>query len=265
MDAAGTRADERVHESMKLTEDTDLLVGEYVLGTLEREERKKLEEIAAREPTVQAAVMVWERRFAPLHELVEPVPPPEAIWPQIARGLDTAQQTRRPRDPGFFEVVRDLARSHGADTAYDLVGKLRRWRTVALVAGAVALALAALVAAELIRPAPLPTAPLIAVLRSDAFAPPFVVALDQQARALEVRSVPSDTADDRSYVFWLMRGDGEPLALGRLRGTGKLESDALKQTDRATLRQSEIAVSVEPNEASLNEPTGPFIYRGSFE
>jgi anti-sigma-K factor RskA len=34
---------------MKVTEDTDLLVGEYVLGTLEREERRRLEEIAGRE------------------------------------------------------------------------------------------------------------------------------------------------------------------------------------------------------------------------
>jgi anti-sigma-K factor RskA len=250
---------------MKLTEDTDLLVGEYVLGTLEHEERKKLEEIAAREPTVQAAVTVWERRLVPLRELVEPVEPPEAVWPEIAAQLAGTEQERRPRDPTFLELATDLARGQGAGAAYDLVGKLRRWRTAALVAGAVALALAALVAAELIRPVPLPTAPLIAVLRSDVFAPPFIVALDLQARSLEIRTVPSGTADDRSYAFWLLRSDDAPVALGRLRGTGKLEPDPLKRIDRAALRQSEIAVSVEPNETLADKPSGPFVYRGKFE
>jgi anti-sigma-K factor RskA len=249
---------------MKITDDTDLLVGEYVLGTLERDERKKLEDIAAREPSVQAAALVWERRLAPLHELVVPVEPPEGVWSRIAARLDETKQETRARDPGFFEVIADLARSHGADTAYGLVARTRRWRAVALVSGAIACALAAFTIAELFRPAPLPTAPLIAALRSDAFAPPFIVALDQQERALEVRTVPSNTAGDRNYVFWLVRADN-PVPLGRLRGPGRLVPPALKQIDRVALREAEIAVSVEPNGVLPDKPSGPFIYRGKFE
>lgn len=254
-----------MHGTMKLTDDTDLLVGEYVLGILEREERRMLEEIAEREPSVQAAVMIWERRLAPLHELIVPVAPPESIWPKIAGGLDGVVQEARVRGPGFFEVVSELARSQGAATAMELVEKLRRWRMLAFVSAAVALALAAFVVAELIRPTPLPTAPLIAVLRSNTFAPPFIVALNQEARSLEVRSVPSGNAEDRSYAFWLLRGDRPPVPLGRLRDKGVLRPDALKRIDRAALRDAEIAVSVEPNEATAEQPSGPFIYRGKFE
>lgn len=250
---------------MKLTEDTDLLVGEYVLGTLEKGERKMLEEIAAREPSVQAAVAIWERRFAPLHELVVPVEPPETIWPLIEARLGETVQEARIREPGFFEVVADLARSQGADTAMQLVGKLRRWRMIAVISAAVSAALVAFVAAELLRPAPLPTAPLIAVLRSDAVTAPFIVALNQQKRSIEVRSVPSRTADDRSYVFWLLRDDAEPVALGRLRGTGMLEPEALQQIDRAALRAAEIAVTVEPNNTAAEKPAAPYIYRGKFQ
>jgi anti-sigma-K factor RskA len=250
---------------MKLTDDTDLLVGEYVLGTLEREERRMLEEIAAREPSVQAAIMIWERRLGPLHELVVPVAPPQSIWPKIASALEGAPQEARVRGPGFFEVVSELARSQGAATAMELVEKLRRWRMLAFVSAAVALALAAFLLAEFIRPAPLPTAPLIGVLRTDTFASPFIVALDQEARSLEVRSVPSATADDRVYAFWLLRGDRPPVPLGRLREKGVLQPDALKRIDRAAMREVEIAVSVEPNESPPAQPSAPFIYRGKFE
>jgi anti-sigma-K factor RskA len=255
-----------MHGTLRITDDTDLLVGEYVLGTLERDERRKLEEIAAREPSVTAAVMIWERRLAPLHELVEPVEAPADIWAHVARQLgDVEQELPKVRGPGFFEVVSELARSQGAETAMELVEKLRRWRMLAFVSSAVAFALAAFVVAIVARPAVLPTAPLIAVLKSQSFAPPFVIALNQEERSLDVRTVPSGTADDRAYEFWLLRGGRDPVPLGKLRTTGKLEPAALKRVDRAALREAEIAVSVEPLGPSAERPSGPFIYRGKFE
>lgn len=136
---------------MKITEDTDLLVGEYVLGTLEREERRKLEEIAAREPTVAAAVMVWERRLAPLHELVAPVDPPETIWPKISGRLVEEPQAERDRDPGFFEVFAELLRSNRADSAMRLVARLRWWRSVAIISIVVSATVIGFLVALLIR------------------------------------------------------------------------------------------------------------------
>jgi anti-sigma-K factor RskA len=136
---------------MKITDDTDLLVGEYVLGTLERDERRKLEEIAAREPMVAAAVMVWERRLAPLHELIVPVEPPDGMWAKIARRAAETPRNERDRDPGFFEVFGELVKSHRADSAMNFVWRLRRWRSVAIIAIALCCVLAAFLVALLLR------------------------------------------------------------------------------------------------------------------
>src|SRR5690606_21320540 len=162
---------------MKVTDDTDLLVGEYVLGTLERDERRRLEEIAEREPTVAAAVMVWERRLAPLHELIVPVEPPADVWSAIAAGLDEVEQVDRERDPGFFEVYRELMVSHRAESAMDLVAQLRRWRSVAIVSIVLGAVVAAFLIAKLIEPHDVPAAPLVSVLQAESLTPPFVVAI----------------------------------------------------------------------------------------
>ena len=174
---------------MKVTDDTDLLVGEYVVGTLEYDERQKLEEIAGREPTVAASVMVWERRLAPLHELVVPVEAPAGIWDKIAAQLDDNEQEERERDPGFFEVYRELVHRHRADSAMALVARLRRWRSVAIVSIALGAVAVAFLVAKLIEPHAQEMPPMVSVLRADALTPPFVVAIDPTARTLTVRSV----------------------------------------------------------------------------
>lgn len=250
---------------MKVTADTDLLVGEYVLGTLEIHERRKLEEIAEREPTVAAAVMVWERRLAPLHELIVPVAPPGGLWDKVAAQLDGAEQDERERDPGFFEVYRELMRSHRADAAMNLVARLRRWRSVAVVSIALGAVIAAFLTARLIEPHAVELPPLVSVLRADALTPPFVVAIDPANGTLTARSVPANNPSDRSYAFWLLRGDGPPLPLGRLRGNGTLRPPVLAKLDREALREFALAVSVEPNDAPAEKPSGPLTYRGGFE
>lgn len=250
---------------MKVTDDTDLLVGEYVVGTLEYDERQKLEEIAGREPTVAASVMVWERRLAPLHELVVPVEAPAGIWDKIAAQLDDNEQEERERDPGFFEVYRELVHSHRADSAMALVARLRRWRSVAIVSIALGAVAVAFLVAKLIEPHAQEMPPMVSVLRADALTPPFVVAIDPTARTLTVRSVPATNPSDRSYAFWLLRGNGEPVALGRLRGAGMLKPEALAKFDRAALKESALAVSVEPNDAPADKPSTALVYRGGFE
>jgi anti-sigma-K factor RskA len=250
---------------MKVNTDTDLLVGEYVLGTLEFDERRKLEEIAEREPTVAAAVLVWERRLAPLHELIVPVKPPAEIWNVIAERLDDTEQEERERDPGFFEVYRELMRSHRADSAMRLVARLRRWRSIAVLSISLSAVAIGYLTSKLIEPQMEEKPPLISVLKSDALTPPFVVAVDPAAGTLTVRSAPGNTATDRAYAFWLLRGDGEPVALGRLRSTGTLKPPAFATIDRVELRKSALAASIEQNDAPEDKPTGPFIYRGGFE
>lgn len=46
-------------------EDPDLRAAEYVLGTLDAQEREAVEREAARDPVVRARIEAWERRLGP--------------------------------------------------------------------------------------------------------------------------------------------------------------------------------------------------------
>ena len=73
----------------------DGLAAEYVLGTLDFEEREQARVLLDADAAFAAKVETWERRFGDLYLMVEPVEPDSAIWPRIkARMLDTREQTR---------------------------------------------------------------------------------------------------------------------------------------------------------------------------
>ena len=72
-----------------------ILAAEYVLGTLDNEDRRRVRARCAAEPQFAALVRLWERRLAPLHELAVPVIPPPDIWRAIASDLRSAPPALR--------------------------------------------------------------------------------------------------------------------------------------------------------------------------
>jgi hypothetical protein len=66
-----------------IDEDTDLLAAEFVLGTLDSEERANAQSLLRTDHGFIAMVRIWERRFGELHLMVEPVEPDAAILPRI--------------------------------------------------------------------------------------------------------------------------------------------------------------------------------------
>lgn len=56
------------------------LAAEYVLGTLDADERDEAAALIARDPAFAALVAAWERRLGELDTMVDPVTPPAAIW-----------------------------------------------------------------------------------------------------------------------------------------------------------------------------------------
>jgi anti-sigma-K factor RskA len=123
---------------MNTLADPDLLAGEYVLGVLEDSERTEAEKRAGDDPAFAAAIRLWELRLGPLHELVLPVDPPNPVWPAVAERLDSVPQPGRPHRRALAKAV--AAVSEGPDAA-TLGRRLRRWRTAAILAGALALSL----------------------------------------------------------------------------------------------------------------------------
>ena len=70
-----------------VTGDADALAAEYVLGTLDFEERSAAESLRVQDAEFAAKVKVWERRLGELHLMVEPVDPDPDIWQRIKTKL----------------------------------------------------------------------------------------------------------------------------------------------------------------------------------
>ena len=66
-----------------IDEDTDLLAAEFVLGTLDSEERAGAHSLLKTDHGFIAMVRIWERRFGELHLMVEPVDPDVQLWQRI--------------------------------------------------------------------------------------------------------------------------------------------------------------------------------------
>ncbi len=75
-------------------DELNALAAEYVLGTLDYEERKGASALLEVDPTFRGIVRIWERRFGELHLMVESVEPDPQLW-----------MTRiRPKVPGIEQV-----------------------------------------------------------------------------------------------------------------------------------------------------------------
>lgn len=245
---------------MKIAEDPDIIAGEYVLGTLEAGERAAAAEFAAKDPGFAAAVIAWERRLAPLNDLIVVVEPPIDVWPKIAEALDHTVQPERARQAAFMTRVAEISRFYGANLADVLVQSRRRWRVAAMLGFAVAVALAAVLVNQVMRQAPgqwaaRPSAErLVGVLRSNA-APAFLIAFDPGERVLQVRTLNVSPPAGSRHELWLIPVQGDPVPLGPVTGSALVRSEALGRLSREELGRASFAISVEPMGAAVTRPS----------
>jgi anti-sigma-K factor RskA len=246
---------------MNTIADPDLQAGEYVLGVLEAAERAAAETRATEDAEFAAAIRLWQRRLGPLHELIVPVAAPEAVWPRVAARLDHFPQSPRTRR-SFARTVAELAESAGADASLVLAQRLRRWRAIAILAGAVAISLAGFLLAEALR-VPASSQRLVGLLQAESTTPPVSMALDLRARALIVRpAVP--LPPDKVYEYWMVVGE-PPTAflLGRAREEAVFQASVLQRLGRNQLVAATIGVTIEARDRpSFSEPGGPFVLTG---
>ena len=91
----------------------EALAAEYVLGTLDGDERDRLAEAADRDPGVRAAIEEWETRLADLESDTSTITAPDQLWRRIddaieasapealsARTIRAEQGQWVPRTPG---------------------------------------------------------------------------------------------------------------------------------------------------------------------
>ncbi len=150
-------------------DDLDALAAEYVLGTLDVDERTRAQVLLGVDQGFAANVRVWERRLGELHLMVEAVEPEAPVWERVkARiaGVEPSPEIVLPEllpGPTPPEIVAHEAT--GPDAAQlmeprvyparedivppalpDAAGRAGRWRALALASSALTLALAGAIA-----------------------------------------------------------------------------------------------------------------------
>jgi anti-sigma-K factor RskA len=216
---------------------------------------------------------------APAASLLPPDEPPEPeldITPEVkAASLPVPPPTMSPRAAPSADVI-------------DLASRVRRWRGLAVVAGALAAGLAALIVVSQVKPGllpaggfhmprlvaqgPAPAKPsaatpgsrLVGVLQQDPSAPAFLLTIDPASQTLTVRRVAAKADSDHSYQLWLIATNAaKPQSLGVL-SAGEYTQTALPADfDAAAMRGATYAVSFEPPGGSkTGAPTGPILFTG---
>jgi anti-sigma-K factor RskA len=176
---------------------------------------------------------------------------------------------------------------NSADVIY-LTRRARRWRGVAVLTGAIAAVLAALIVVSQVDPAlipaggfhipqllaqgPSPQTPaaappgsrLVAVLQQEPSAPAFLLTVDPATKTLTVRRVAAREQAGHSYELWLIASAAaKPVPLGVV-GAGEYTEQPLPaDLDADAVRGATYAVSFEPEGGSkTGAPTGPILFTG---
>ncbi len=215
------------------------LAGEYVLGTLPRDEAMRVEVEAEGDPALAGAIADWESRLAPLLSAVAAVAPPAGLWPRIA-ATAFASADRRPGAGAVGNRRPGLLRS------------LPLWRGIA--AAGVLAAAASGIALSIRPPAGVPVAVLAPV---GAASPAFVLEAARDGSLDVVPIHPAPVPAGRDLELWaLAEGAKLPKPLGVLPAGG-----VRLAADRLPVGPAQILVSLEPAGGSpTGLPTGPVLY-----
>jgi anti-sigma-K factor RskA len=233
-------------------EDIDALAAEYVLGTLDASERATVAARRQREPALEAAILGWEQRLAPLADMMPPVEPPASVWAGIVARLN---ERANPA----------MAASNG-NNIVALQRRLTVWKRVAVAASALAASLLVTIG---VRETTRTTTPrsFVAVFQKDDALPSFLLTIDLDTRQLTIKPVAADTPAGKSYQLWIAAAPvGEPASpkprsLGVLEGRGLTTKAALSAYDKAVVENATFGVSLEPAGGSpTGQPTGPVFH-----
>jgi anti-sigma-K factor RskA len=280
---------------MTMDEDVNGFAAEYVLGTLDADERAEADALRLVDASFAAKVLEWERRLGELNVLVAPVEPPAAVWDRIKAGLEGTGQVEHLRLPEVPPPpVRQPAPS--ADIV-DLTQRVRRWRGLTVITGTLAACFVGLVLVreyrpdvlppdwrhrpqvverviekpvqvvrEVVREAPRP-AQFVAAFQKDEQSPAFLMTVDIDKKTVTVRQVAADKLADKTYQLWIATAPGAaPRSLGLVENSEFTVRAALSDYDPAVISNATFGISLEPLGGSpTGAPTGPVIHAKLFQ
>ena len=277
---------------MSYSEDHIVLAAEYVLGTLDAEERNQVATMMAVDPDYRALVERWERRLGELNAMVGSVEPPPELWERIkAAAFGTASQLPLalpelpPPPPPPEPVAAPVEDTVAAAQVIQFRSRANRWRTLAGLATAVAAALVAVVALQVTRPELLPDglrakpviqtvqvqappaqtpAQFVALLQKSPDEPAFILTVDTVTKAFTVRRVGAEPEQGKSFELWLVSDKlPRPRSLGVIGDSDFTRRPTLSAYDAELINKATYAVTIEPEGGSpTGVATGPIVFTG---
>jgi len=276
---------------MTMDEEHEGIAAEYALGTLDADERAQADAMLLVDPEFAAEVARWERRLGELNVLVAPVEPQAAVWEKIRAGVAEAAPAEPMRLP---QVVTPAVAGEPSAEIIDLTQRMRRWRGLTVMSGALAACLVGIVVAREYRPDVLPAdwrpkqqvvekvvekpvevvrevvrevpaaqpAQYVAVFQKDEQSPSFVMSVDIEKRTVTVRQVAAERFADKTYQLWIATQPGAaPQSLGVLGGDDFTVRAALTSYEPAVINNATFGISLEPLGGSpTGQPTSPAIH-----
>ena len=272
-------------------QDNDTVAAEYVLGTLDADERAQAEALMLVDADFAAAVRQWERRLGELNALVAPIEPPAPVWDRIKTALAEAGPGEPIRLP---EVPIPKVAAAPAPEVIDLTQRMRRWRGLTVMSGALAASILGIVLLREYRSDVLPPdwrpkpqvvervvekpvevvrevvrempsarpAQYVAVFQKDEQSPAFLMSVDTDKRTVTVRQVAAERLADKSYQLWIAPQPGAPpQSLGLIEPDDFTVRAALAAYDPQVINNATFGISLEPLGGSpTGQPTGPVIH-----
>ncbi|MGO2354445.1 MAG: anti-sigma factor [Marinomonas foliarum] len=234
------------------------LAAEYVLGTLDKDERDAVEARRLNEPLLEQAIVSWQAHFAGLNDYVQDAEPREGLFDEILAKLD--QQTDK-------KSVSNSSLNSASAVVVEMEtmrAKLKRWQFGAFGASAIAACLAIfMVVKPPVAPAVQANAPFVAVFQADDKQPAFIMSLDIDTRQLTVRPVSAQgQGEGKTYQLWIKADEigPAPRSLGLLANVANPIQKQINY-DPAVIRHATFGISVEPAGGSpTGVPTGPAIH-----
>ncbi|MGJ7037485.1 anti-sigma-K factor RskA [Shinella sp. BE166] len=222
----------------------EVIAGEYVLGVLSAEDRRKVEARLARDRAFAAMVSRWEENLATFNDDYEALQPSPLTFSAIEQRILGAAPRDTVLSGGFWN-------------------SLALWRSLAFASIAVAAGLGIWMS-TLVGPRDVQGGRLVADLAGEGATVNLVARYDDASGMLRVTPVAAGRAQEKSLELWLVEDGKAPVSLGVLPQTGEGEL-AVPAVMRGRLVQGAVlAVSVEPFGGSpTGSATGPVIASGA--
>ena len=257
---------------MAYSDDHIALAAEYALGTLDANERARVESMMSADRDFADVVLAWEHRLGVLNQMVGSVEPRPEVWDKIRAAIGHSEPQppvlQSPTEPQ--QLAPEAAPAVSADTSnlIRLEGRARRWRLVAAAMSAIAAALLVLIGigvsmpdllpdnmrpkpkTEVVEarlpPAPQPSAQYVAMLQKEGGGPAFILTVDGVTRDFTVRKLGASAEAGSSYELWLISDKlPKPRSLGVIGANEFTSRPVLAAYDADLVKSATYAVTIE--------------------